>query len=212
MQEKIAIIDYGAGNLRSVLNSLEFCGYCGEVVREPSKLAEFDKAILPGVGAFGEAMAKLSELNFTRAILDFAAQNKPLLGICLGMQLLFESSFEFGKTSGLGLLEGEVVAFKSGEFKDEFGRKIELKIPHTGWNACEFKKLTPVNDGLKQREFLYFVHSFHAVCDKSLALCTTNYGYEFVSGVQQANIFGFQPHPEKSGRVGLEILRNFCKI
>lgn len=212
MQEKIAIIDYGAGNLRSVLNSLEFCGYCGEVVREPSKLAEFDKAILPGVGAFGEAMAKLNGLNFTRAILDFAAQNKPLLGICLGMQLLFESSFEFGKTSGLGLLEGEVVAFKSGEFKDEFGRKIELKIPHTGWNACEFKKLTPVNDGLKQREFLYFVHSFHAVCDKSLALCVTNYGYEFVSGVQKSNIFGFQPHPEKSGRVGLEILRNFCKI
>lgn len=202
----IGIIDYGAGNIQSVINATEFLGQKAVLINNANDLAKFDKLILPGVGAFGEAMVRLKSSNLDKAICEFVAKDKPFLGICLGMQLLFEKSYEFGEHEGLGILKGSVVKFDENRFNKQ------LKIPHIGWNSCKFTKQTPINIGLHEESYLYFVHSFHIVCNDEISLAKTTYGYEFTSAVAKNNIFGFQPHPEKSHENGLKILKNFMEL
>lgn len=202
----IGIVDYNMGNLASVINAFAKVGADASLESDPSKLSQYDKLILPGVGAFGDAMEHLKENGMDKAVKAFAASGKPLLGICLGMQLLFESSEEFGSTEGLGLIPGKVVAF------DESAFDHPLKVPHMGWNELFQQKNTALFDGLDKDFYLYFVHSFHAVCDDKYAIGKTHYGYEFVSAVQNGNIYGIQPHPEKSHDNGLKIIENFTKL
>jgi glutamine amidotransferase len=196
------------GNLASVINAFKKVGANAKVESNPSKLAEYDKLILPGVGAFGDAMGHLKSNGMDEAIKDYVSLGKPLLGICLGMQLLFESSKEFGSNDGLGLIPGKVVAFDENRFDHP------LKVPHMGWNELFCKGLTSSKlfDGLNRDFYLYFVHSYHAVCDDKFAIGKTYYGYEFVSAVQNENIYGIQPHPEKSHENGLKIIENFTKL
>jgi glutamine amidotransferase len=194
------------GNLASVINSFAKVGADAALESDPSKLCQYDKLILPGVGAFGDAMEHLKKNGMDEAVIAFAATGKPLLGICLGMQLLFESSEEFGETKGLGLIPGKVVAFDESKFDHP------LKVPHMGWNELFQQKQTALFADLPKDFYLYFVHSFHAVCDDQYAIGKTHYGYEFVSAVQNRNIYGIQPHPEKSHENGLKIIENFAKL
>jgi glutamine amidotransferase len=200
-----AIVNYNMGNLQSVKNAFLKLNSKATVVSDPDKLKEFDRVLLPGVGAFGDAMEHLKENGMDEAIVEFAKSGKPLLGICLGMQLLFNKSEEFGENKGLGLIEGEVVKFDKNRFASS------LKIPHMGWNEIKVKK-NPLFLDLQKEFYLYFVHSYHAKCDEKYAIGTTNYGYEFVSAVQKENIYGIQPHPEKSHNNGLKIVENFLKV
>ena len=199
------------GNLASVINAFESVGADIAVESDPAKLKNYDKLILPGVGAFADAMEHLKENGMDEAVKAYAASGKPLLGICLGMQLLFESSEEFGSSQGLGLIEGKVVAFDESKFDHK------LKVPHMGWNEM-FQNVganpsgCPLFVGLEDDFYLYFVHSFHAVCDDKYAIGKTYYGYEFVSAVNKENIYGIQPHPEKSHKNGLKIIENFVKL
>lgn len=202
----IGLIDYNMGNLRSVTNAFEKLGVAVEIVKDADTVSKFDKIILPGVGAFKDAMGCLKERNLDEAVRAFAASGKPLLGICLGMQLLFESSVEFGDCAGLGLIEGEIVKFDTSRFDQR------LKVPHMGWNQLHVKKETPLFKGMPESFYLYFVHSFHAQCDDKYTIGKTMYGYEFPSAVQKNNVFGFQPHPEKSHANGLAILKNFVEL
>lgn len=202
----IGLIDYNMGNLRSVTNLFDKLGTPIEIVKDAALVDGYDKIILPGVGAFQDAMTCLQERQLDQAVKDFAATGKPLLGICLGMQLLLEKSCEFGETKGLGLIEGEVVKFDSTRFSQH------LKIPHMGWNELHVMKETPLFKGMPQSFYLYFVHSFHARCDEKYMIGQTLYGYEFSSAVQKNNIFGIQPHPEKSHDNGLMILKNFVEL
>jgi len=216
------------GNLASVINAFEKVGADATLESDPSKLNQYDKLILPGVGAFGDAMEHLKENGMDEAVKAFAATGKPLLGICLGMQVLFDSSEEFAKdangTQGLGLIPGKVVAFDETKFDHP------QKVPHMGWNEMFCRGLT--SDDLRSESsagltptkqsklftdlptdfYLYFVHSFHAVCEDKYTIGKTHYGYEFVSAVQSNNIYGIQPHPEKSHENGLKIIENFAKI
>jgi len=204
------------GNLASVINAFAKVGADATLESDPSKLSQYDKLILPGVGAYGDAMEHLKENSMDEAVIAFAASGKPLLGICLGMQLLFESSEEFAKdengTKGLGLIPGKVVAFDENRFDHP------LKVPHMGWNELFQQsvgtdpRVCPLFKGLDKDFYLYFVHSFHAVCDDKYAIGKTHYGYEFVSAVQNGNIYGIQPHPEKSHENGLKIIENFAKL
>ncbi len=198
------------GNLASVINAFAKVGADATLESDPSKLNQYDKLILPGVGAYGDAMEHLKENGMDEAVIDFAASGKPLLGICLGMQLLFESSEEFAKdengTQGLGLIPGKVVAFDENKFDHP------LKVPHMGWNELFQQKETALFAELDKDFYLYFVHSYHAVCDDQYAIGKTHYGYEFVSAVQNGNIYGIQPHPEKSHENGLKIIENFAKL
>jgi glutamine amidotransferase len=198
------------GNLASVINAFAKVGANATLESNPSKLNQYDKLILPGVGAYGDAMEHLKENGMDDAVIAFAASGKPLLGICLGMQLLFESSEEFAKdengTKGLGLIPGKVVAFDESKFDHS------LKVPHMGWNELFQQKETALFAEMDQDFYLYFVHSFHAVCDDQYAIGKTHYGYEFVSAVQNGNIYGIQPHPEKSHKNGLKIIENFAKL
>ena len=208
----IAIVDYNMGNLASVINAFKKVGADAKLESDPSKLSKYDKLILPGVGAYGDAMEHLKSNGMDEAVIAYAKSGKPLLGICLGMQLLFESSEEFGSTQGLGLIPGKVVAFDESKFDHP------LKVPHMGWNETfqmKNEKLEMRNDlfkGLPDDFYLYFVHSYHAVCDDRYAIDKTHYGYEFVSAVQNGNIYGIQPHPEKSHENGLKIIENFVKL
>ena len=192
------------GNLASVYNACSKFTKDLKIVKNADDLKNLDKIILPGVGAYKDAMQHLEDSGLKDAILDFANSKKPLLGICLGMQLLFESSEEFGYTKGLGLIEGKVVKFD----KSKMGS--DLKIPHMGWNKI-VNKDNPLFKNL-QNPYLYFVHSYHVVTDDKYTIATTNYGYDFVSAVNKDNIFGFQPHPEKSHNNGLKILENFINL
>jgi len=201
----IAVVDYNMGNLSSVKNAFLKFGVDTKIVKDPDSLKEFDKVVLPGVGAFGDAMEHLRDRGLDEAVVEFAKSGKPLLGICLGMQLLFEKSDEFGFHSGLGLVPGEVRFFDSSKFQKR------LKIPHMGWNKLFVQKQTPLLKGLNESFYLYFVHSYHALCDDRYAIGKTFYGYEFVSAVQKDNVYGFQPHPEKSHNNGLKIIENFIK-
>ncbi len=208
----IAIVDYNMGNLGSVMNAFTKVGARAELVSAPDKLSHYDRVTLPGVGAFPDAMRHLHDNGMSEAIQTFAKSGKPLMGTCLGMQLLFESSEEFTQTQGLGLIPGKVVAFDEQKFDHK------LKVPHMGWNELFVQSSThnaqraTLFKGLPEEFYLYFVHSFHAVCDDRYAIGKTYYGYEFVSAVQNENIYGFQPHPEKSHEHGLKIIENFVKI
>lgn len=202
----IAIVDYNMGNLASVRNAFAKVGAQTIVESDPAKFQTYDKLILPGVGAFPDAMEHLRERGMIDALKEFAASSKPMLGICLGMQLLFESSEEFGFHEGLGLIEGKVVAFDIAKFDGT------LKVPHMGWNRM-FTKEHPLFEGLDEEHYLYFVHSYHAVCThEEDVIGKTIYGYEFASAVAHKNIMGIQPHPEKSHQNGLKILENFTKL
>ena len=202
----IAIIDYNMGNLASVKNAFAKLGKDTVVESDPEKFKEYDKLILPGVGAFGDAMEHLNERGMVEAIKAFAASGKPMLGICLGMQLLFESSEEFGAHEGLGLIKGQVVKFDNAAFEEP------LKVPHMGWNRM-FTKEHPLFENLDDEHYLYFVHTYHAVCENAEDIIgETYYGYKFTSAVAHGNIMGIQPHPEKSHDNGLKILENFIKL
>ena len=202
----IAIIDYNMGNLASVQNAFAKLGSDTVVESNPAKFKEYDKLILPGVGAFGDAMEHLKERDMVDAIRDFATSGKPMLGICLGMQLLFESSEEFGDNEGLGLIKGKVVKFDTTKFEEP------LKVPHMGWNRM-FTKEHPLFEGLDDEHYLYFVHTYHVVCDDAEDIIgETYYGYKFTSAVAHNNIMGIQPHPEKSHKNGLQILENFINL
>ena len=202
----IGVVDYNMGNLRSVYNAFEKIGKKVDIVKKADKLKRYDKIILPGVGAYGDAMKSLEATGMREAVMDFSASNKPLLGICLGMQLLFEKSCEFGETKGLGLIPGVVEEFDKSKFK------TRLKVPHMGWNEIFIQKNSPLLKGLDDETYLYFVHSFHATCRDEYIIGKTTYGYDFPSIVQKDNIFGFQPHPEKSHDNGLKILKNFIEL
>ncbi len=202
----IAVVDYNMGNLASVVNALEKVGASCKIVSDPHEIKRSDKILLPGVGAFADAMRHLQKSGMDEAILEFAQSGKPLLGICLGMQLLFSRSSEFGEHKGLGLIPGEVVPFDPDLFDSLH------KIPHMGWNELFVQKQSPLFEGLPGDFYLYFVHSYHAVTPDEYAIGKTWYGYEFVSAVQNDNIFGMQPHPEKSHDNGLKILKNFVEF
>lgn len=200
----IAIIDYGMGNLHSVTKAVERLGYEAVVTSDPEQILSADGAILPGVGAFGDAMRHLTESGLGGVVRQFAESGKPLLGICLGMQLLFSKSSEHGVHEGLGLLPGEVVKFQG-----------DFKIPHMGWNSLQFKQESPLFRGLEPG-YVYFVHSFHALVEKSEdLLATTDYYGQVTAIVGRGNVYGMQFHPEKSGEAGMQLLGNFlelCKI
>ena len=199
----VGIIDYGVGNLFSLCSSFKAIGVDAFVSGDAAELAKADRLVLPGVGAFEDAAKKLRASGLDGFVKDQAAAGKPLLGICLGMQMLFEKSFEYGEHEGLGLLKGQVVPM-AGKLPQE------LKIPHMGWNALEVKqgKLLKEAEG----QYVYFVHSFYAEgCEDSLA-AVTEYGIPITAAVEKDNIFGCQFHPEKSGNVGLSILRRFCQL
>lgn len=200
----IGIIDYGVGNLFSLCSSLKSIGAEAEVISDPWSIERADKLILPGVGAFGDAVKKLQDSGLYEILQEQAASGKEIMGICLGMQLLFEKSYEYGEHQGLGLLKGEVVPME--------GRIPEgLKIPHIGWNGLHFRRESRLFKYVKENECVYFVHSFYAQdCDDSI-VATAEYGRELTAAVERDNVMGCQFHPEKSGRVGLAILRAFCE-
>ncbi len=202
----IAIVDYNMGNLASVKNAFDLLGERVIVESDPDKLHTYDKVILPGVGAFGDAMEHLRQRGMDEAVREYTHSGKYLLGICLGMQLLFDSSEEFGLTQGLGLIEGRVIAFNKSEFN------TPLKVPHMGWNRMMTKK-HPLFKGLDEAHYLYFVHSYHAVCThESDSIGESIYGYRFTSAIAHDNVMGIQPHPEKSHKNGLNILKNFINL
>ena len=200
----IAVIDYGVGNLFSLVSSLRTVGAEATVTSDPTVIRSADKLILPGVGAFGDAADKLAAAGLSDVIRDEVGNGKEILGICLGMQLLFEKSYEYGEHLGLGLLKGEIVPLDG-------MIPADLKIPEIGWNALQFVKPCRLFRYLKGGEFVYFVHSFHAVgCADSLA-ATVEYGIPVTAVVAKDNVMGCQFHPEKSGAVGLSMLRAFCE-
>ena len=202
----IAIVDYNMGNLASVQNAFAKLGKETVVESDPKKFKEYDKLVLPGVGAFGDAMEHLRERNMITALQDFAQSGKYMLGICLGMQLLFESSEEFGEHQGLGLIKGHVSAFDTSKFSEP------LKVPHMGWNRM-FTTQHPLFKNLDEEHYLYFVHTYHVNCENENDIIgRTNYGYEFTSAVAHENIMGIQPHPEKSHENGMKILQNFINL
>ena len=201
----IAIIDYGVGNLFSLRSSFESIGADICVTSDPSVIASAERIILPGVGAFEDAARKLRESGLDRVIKDECAKGKPLLGICLGMQLLLERSFEYGEHEGLGLLSGSILPFS--EHID-----AGYKIPHIGWNKLHLSRPeSPLWKYIKEDDYVYFVHSFFAPLDPAHTAAETEYGTIFTAAVAKDNVFGCQFHPEKSGSVGLNILRGFCE-
>lgn len=195
----IAIIDYGMGNLRSVAKGFEKMGVSVKVTNDPAVVEESEGAILPGVGAFSEAMRNLRDLGMVDAIYRFIETGKPFMGICLGMQLLLESSEEWGATTGLGIFPGKVRHFPPG-----------LKIPQIGWNTVSYKKTCPLFNNVPENSAFYFVHSYYVEpADPVITTGTTDYIIEFASVVANKNVFGIQFHPEKSSALGLQILQNF---
>ena len=202
----VAIVDYGVGNLFSLCSSFAAIGVEAVVTNDKATLAAADHVILPGVGAFGDAADKLRESGLFDFIKELAATGKPLMGICLGMQLLFERGFEYGEHEGLGLITGEVRPIS--EVIPE-----SLKIPHIGWNALHFgEKKDELFKYINEGDCVYFVHSYYgAECDESV-IATAEYGAELTAAVRNGNVCGVQFHPEKSERVGLAILRAFCEI
>jgi glutamine amidotransferase len=205
----IAVVDYGMGNLRSVHKALEKAG-CEVVVTSSSrKIGDAHALVLPGVGAFRDCIRNLEKLNLIEPLLTSIEKGKPFLGICLGLQILFTESEEFGATQGLNLIEGRVVRFPKGS--DTLATR--LKIPHMGWNSISLKKNLPLLSGIEDGSFFYFVHSYYVLPeDESVVATTTSYGLEFASSIQRENIFACQFHPEKSQQVGLQLLRSFGKL
>ncbi|MHB9130306.1 MAG: imidazole glycerol phosphate synthase subunit HisH [Armatimonadota bacterium] len=204
----IAVIDYGMGNLRSVVKGFEKVGVAAEVTTDPRVVAGADGVVLPGVGAFGMAMDHLRAAGMDTVIHEVIDRGTPFLGICLGLQLLFSESEEFGPVRGLGILPGRVVRF----FPD--GAPVGVKIPHMGWNSVHMQTPTPVLQDIPEGEHVYFVHSFYvAPEDPQVIATTTEYGgFEFVSSVTRGNLFACQFHPEKSSGMGLRMLKNFGEV
>lgn len=200
----IAIIDYGVGNLFSLKSSLAAIGAEAVVTKDEELIRSAEKIILPGVGAFEDAMNKLVASGLADLVKDEVKKGKPLMGICLGMQMLFEKSFEYGEHEGLGLIPGEVVPI--GDVIPD-----NLKIPHIGWNALKFKAENPLFKYISDGDCIYFVHSFYAANCDDYVTATAEYGAELTAAVRNGNVFGCQFHPEKSGSVGLNILRAFCE-
>lgn len=202
----IAIVDYGVGNLFSLKSSLQSVGAEVSVTSEIAELHGAEKIILPGVGAFGDAAEKLKRGGLADAVKAEAASGKPLLGICLGMQLLFERSYEYGLHEGLGLIPGEIRPISEVIPK-------EYKIPHIGWNALKFSdEKNPLFKYIKDGDFVYFVHSYYGASCESSVIATTEYGASLTAAVARGNVYGCQFHPEKSGSVGLKILKAFCEM
>lgn len=197
----IAIVDYGAGNLMSVHNSLDFLGYENKIAASPEVIEQAAGVILPGVGAFPDAMDALHASGLTDAVLE-AAKSKPFLGICLGMQMLFEESDEVRPCKGLGLLPGRIERIRT-----------SLKLPQIGWNALDILRPNAMTEGVQQGDYVYFVHSFMAVpAEEGDLAAVTDYGARVPAMVARGNLFGCQFHPEKSGKVGLAMLKNFVKL
>ena len=201
----LAIIDYGVGNLFSLVSSLKSIGVDAVITRDPNVIENADRLILPGVGAFGDASEKLRLSGLTEIIKNAVKKGTPLMGICLGMQLLFEKSYEYGEHQGLGLLKGSVIGMEGTIPK-------ELKIPHIGWNSLKFTSTSPIFKYINEGDCVYFVHSFYAVdCEDSL-IATAEYGRDLTAAAQKGNVYGCQFHPEKSGSVGLKILKAFSEV
>lgn len=203
----IAVIDYGVGNLFSLCRSLEAIGQTPVVTGDPALLRQADKLFLPGVGAFRDAIDKLRSTGLDVLLREEAAKGKPILGICLGMQLLFEESHEFGRWPGLGLIPGKVIPM-------EGVVPADYKIPHIGWNGLHFpqeKPRHPLLNTVRENECVYFVHSFYATDCEEAVIATTEYGAKLTAAVAKGNVMGCQFHPEKSGAVGLQILKTFCE-
>lgn len=201
----LAIVDYGVGNLFSLCSSLKSLDEAAIVTADPEKIRIAERIILPGVGAFGDAAEKLQKSGLDTVVREEAASGKPLLGICLGMQLLFEKSYEFGEHSGLGLLQGSIVPMR-GTIPEG------LKIPQMGWNSLNIRRPHPLLRNVKEGDCVYFVHSFYAAdCEDSL-IASCDYGREVTAAVALGNVMGCQFHPEKSGKVGLSILKAFCEV
>ena len=200
----IAIVDYGVGNLFSLKSSLERIGADAVVTGDAEQLRRADKIILPGVGAFRDAIAKLRANGLDRVVISEARAGKPLLGICLGMQMLFDRSTEYGEHTGLGLIPGSVEALKP-------DLPADLKVPHIGWNALKKRGDHPLLKYVKDGDCVYFVHSYYAKNCAESTIATAEYGVDVTAAVARGNVMGTQFHPEKSGNVGLGILRAFCE-
>ncbi len=199
----IRIIDYGMGNLRSVQKAFEKLGIEAEIITTADRIASAEKLVLPGVGAFRDAIHELERLELVEPIRDYIRRDKPFLGICLGLQLLFDTSFEDGEWKGLGVLPGDVVRFPAIQ---------DLKVPHMGWNTLERTGDCPLLNGIPADASVYFVHSYYVRPeDESVIAATTDYGIRFTSMIQRGNLFATQFHPEKSQKVGLKLLENFSK-
>jgi len=200
----IAIIDYDAGNIKSVEKALQFLGEDVCITRDPEEILNAEKVILPGVGAFGDAMEKLHQYNLVDVIHKVVEKKTPFLGICLGLQLLFEKSDESKGVQGLGILKGEICRIPDGD---------GLKIPHIGWNSLTYPNAGRLYEGIPKNSYVYFVHSYYLKAkDESIVKAATEYGTYIHASVEQDNVFACQFHPEKSSEVGLQILRNFVKI
>ncbi len=200
----IAIIDYGAGNLQSVRNALDFIGCPGTITSDPAEILSSDGIILPGVGAFGSAMAEMEGRGLTETVKSAAKSGKPFIGICAGMQLLFEESEESPGVPGLGVLRGKVLLFPADK---------GLKIPHMGWNSIRTKKESRLLGKLSGSPYMYFVHSYYVKADdQGIVSALSDYGTTFDAAVEQNNLFGCQFHPEKSGNEGISILRRFAEL
>ncbi len=204
----IAIVDYGVGNIFSLYSSFKYIGAEVILTSDPEEIKKADKIILPGVGAFADAAKKLYESGLADVVVEEVKNGKPLLGICLGMQMLFERSFEYGEHKGLGLIKGDIVSM-------EGVVPANYKIPHIGWNGLHFPADKPKNELFKyinENDCVYFVHSYFGTnCDESV-IATTEYGAELTAAVAYKNVYGAQFHPEKSGEVGMKILKAFCEI
>lgn len=200
----LAIIDYGAGNLHSVKNALDFLGTQSQITADPAVIDSADKVILPGVGAFGDAMESIREKGLDRAIIRVAESGKPFLGICLGLQLMFEQSEEAPGVPGLGIFQGRFVRIP---------KKPGLKIPHMGWNSLRVVKESKILKNIGDEPFVYFVHSYYLKADNNdIVSAYTTYGENLDIAVEQDNIFATQFHPEKSGKTGMTILKNFLSL
>ena len=201
----IAIVNYGVGNLFSLESSFNAINQNVKVTSSPHDLKNAERIILPGVGAFGDAAGKLFSSGLAQLIIDEAHKGKPVLGICLGMQLLFTKSYEFGEHDGLNLIPGEIRAISK-------VIPAGLKIPQMGWNSLTFTNYSPIYSRTPQDSYVYFVHSYSAFCDEKYITATADYGAPLTASVQNGNVYGVQYHPEKSGSVGLDILRAFCEV
>lgn len=200
----IAIADYGVGNLFSLKSSFAAIGHNVIIATEADTLSSADKIILPGVGAFRDASRKLAASGLGQVIKDEAASGKPILGVCLGMQLLFEKSYEYGEHEGLAIIPGEVKPISD-------IIPSELKIPHIGWNSLKLKCDSPLFSGIADGDFVYFVHSYYACTHEKYVIATAEYGADLTAAVAKDNVYGCQFHPEKSGKTGLSILKAFCE-
>ena len=205
----IAIVDYGMGNLRSVAKAVERMGGEAKIVTAPEDVLAADKVILPGVGAFADAMIHLRKQGLVDPLKEFVDSGRPLLGICLGLQLLFTTGYEDGEHEGLGILEGKVVRFDFSSLP----AGTDLAIPHMGWNAIDYQPGCPLYDRVESGSYVYFVHSYYVVpADESVIATRTDYGYPFVSSVWRDNLFATQFHPEKSQAIGLKMVENFVRL